>query len=130
MPGKSGLWIPILVLAGIVAHRAAAEAPSVVEAVVCRGIDDRMPVAEADSFEAGVDRIYCWTRVTGGAGSTLVHAWIHEGVTRARVELAVGSDDWRTYSSKRILPAWTGEWEVKILTPQGAVLATVPFRVR
>lgn len=132
MPRHSGLLALFFLIgaASILAQDPVAEGPSVLESAICHGIEDRLPVAEADTFEADVDRIFCWTRISGAAGANVVHAWIHDGVTRARVELAIGSEDWRTYSSKRILPAWTGDWEVKVLTHDGAVLATLPFHVR
>jgi len=103
--------------------------PSVAASAICLGVEEHEPVEPGDSFAAGVDRLYCWTKIEGAAESSVVHAWIHEGTTRARVELNVGSDSWRTYSTKQILPAWTGSWEVKVLTPQGAVLHSIPFTV-
>jgi len=102
---------------------------SVAESAICTAVEDRVPVGAATEFHADVDRLFCWTRIQDAAGQTITHAWIHEGVTRARVELKVGADHWRTYSSKLILPSWTGEWELKVFTEEGAVLATIPFTV-
>lgn len=96
---------------------------------ICLGVEDHEPVAAADTFSVDVARIYCWTRVENGAGQTIVHAWIQNGTTRARVELPVGSASWRTFSSKGLLPEWTGDWEVKVMTQDGAVLQTIPFVV-
>ena len=104
--------------------------PSVLESAICAGIEEHAPVAATDTVAADVGQIYCWTRIGAATGQTVVHAWMHGGTTRARVELTIGSDDWRTYSSKRILPEWTGDWEVKVLTQDGAVLASIPFYVR
>jgi len=47
----------------------------------------------------------------------------------ARVSLAVGSNDWRTYSSKRFLPQWAGEWKVVVLDAQEEEIITIPFRL-
>jgi hypothetical protein len=101
----------------------------VAAAAICLGVEDHEPVAPADTFRVDVGRLYCWTRVENGAGQTIVHAWIHDGTTRARVELPVGSASWRTFSSKGLLPGWTGDWQVKVMTPDGAVLQTIPFVV-
>ena len=60
----------------------------------------------------------------------MTHAWYHEGETRARVDLPVGSLSWRTWSSKRILPSWTGRWEVKVLDAEGTVLGAAAFEIR
>jgi hypothetical protein len=47
----------------------------------------------------------------------------------AHVELTVGSPDWRTVSSKSLLPDWTGEWEVRVLDAAGNLLRTESFTV-
>ncbi|HKI83348.1 MAG TPA: DUF2914 domain-containing protein [Candidatus Krumholzibacteria bacterium] len=106
-----------------------AHGPKVVNAAVCRAVEDRKPVEAGDRFPSDVGSLSCFCRVVHGKGTKIVHAWIHDGQTRARVELEVGSDSWRTWSTKRILPSWTGSWEVKIMTPDGVVLDSVAFTV-
>ena len=96
------------------------------------GIDreTRTVVGEATAFAADTEKVFCLTRVRGlVAPDTVTHAWYHEGRTMARVDLSVGSGDWRTWSSKRLLPSWTGHWEVKVLDASGKVLATAGFDV-
>ena len=105
------------------------QGPEVADAVVCRGVEERKPIEPGDRFPADVGSLSCFSRIVHGKGTKVVHAWIHEGQTRARVELDVGSDSWRTWSTKRILPSWTGSWEVKIMTPDGIVLDSVPFTI-
>jgi len=86
---------------------------------------------EAETFDADVGRVYCWTRVTGATGSTqITHSWYHAGEPRAKVVLPVGSNNWRTYSSKAIMPAWAGRWEVKILDEHGTIIGTGAFTVQ
>jgi len=104
---------------------------SVEEATICLRVDkeNREPVGAGDRFPADVGNLTCFTRIKGGSGGKIVHAWIHEGHTRARVTLEIGSDSWRTWSTKRILPSWTGRWEVKVMTPDGVVLKSIPFTV-
>lgn len=88
----------------------------------------RSIVDPADQFTPDVETIFCLTRIQGlEAPTTVTHAWYHEGEAMARVSLNVGSSDWRTWSSKRILPAWTGRWEVKVLDETGKVLHTSAF---
>jgi hypothetical protein len=48
----------------------------------------------------------------------------------ARVSLRVAGPNWRTWSSKTILPEWTGEWRVDVVGPDGTVLRSVDFTVR
>lgn len=88
----------------------------------------RSIVDPSDRFAPDVEKIFCLTRIQGlEAPTTVTHAWYHEGEAMARVSLNVGSADWRTWSSKRILPAWTGRWEVKVLDETGKVLHTSEF---
>ena len=83
--------------------------------------------ATAD-FTEETGQIYCLSRVMNiGAPAAVTHVWYHDGTTMAKVDLNVGSEDWRTWSSKRILKAWTGNWEVKVLDANGMVLASAGF---
>jgi hypothetical protein len=41
----------------------------------------------------------------------------------------VKSVAWRTFSQKKILPQWTGNWEVKVVDSSGATLGSVAFTV-
>lgn len=92
--------------------------------------ENRVLTGEGTVFPAGTDRIYCRMHIIGAtAPTTVTHAWYREGKTMAQVELNVGSSNWRTWSSKRLLPSWTGFWEVKVLDPSGKVLASSSFTV-
>ncbi|MBU8870447.1 MAG: DUF2914 domain-containing protein [Gemmatimonadales bacterium] len=154
LPWKSILVLVVLVTVGMVSsaisqdadateaevvEAVATEAPSteavsspVIEAVFGPDLDreNRALTGQADEFWADVEQIYCLTRIQGlEAPTTITHAWYHEGQSKARVELNVGSPDWRTWSSKKILPGWTGKWEVKVLDATGKVLGTFGFTV-
>jgi len=133
---RTGRWLPLgwlLALLPLAAAGAPGPAsPRVAVMVTGHGVDPatRQITGPADTFCAAVGRVYCLTRVVGAADSTSVtHVWYHEGRTLARVELPVRSADWRTWSSKRILPAWTGNWEVAVLDAAGVVLARHAFRI-
>lgn len=104
----------------------------VVDMSICQAIDRvaRIPVGSSENFPAGLDRLYCFTRLTGAdENTTITHVWFHEGRSRARVSLNVQSSDWRTWSSKALLPAWTGAWEVRVLDENGLVLKSLAFEV-
>lgn len=124
------ILLTILLLAAAAAPAAAELA--VTTMVVSAGFDreTRSPVDPGDSFAADAGRLWCYTRITGASEPLAVtHVWYHEGETRARIVLPVRSADWRTWSAKDLLPAWTGAWEVKVLDPDGLVLATRSFTV-
>ena len=93
--------------------------------------ETRTVTGEGVLFGNDLERIYCLTRVIGlTPPATLTHARYYAGKTMARVDLKVGSPDWRTWSSKRYLPDWTGHWEVKVLDEAGKVLAAAGFDIQ
>jgi len=100
----------------------------IADAVITSGIEKQMPVDQLEVYPADYGKLYCFTRVVGAQKDTQVtHVWYYQDNEMARVELAVGSADWRTYSSKRFLPQWAGQWQVVILDESGRQLTAVPF---
>lgn len=94
-------------------------------------IEDREPVNVDTTFAADIGTVYCFTQITGVTDTTQVaHVWYYKDQEMARISLEVKSDDWRTWSSKRIQQSWTGRWRVMIEGPQGNVLATKTFVIR
>ena len=135
--GKLGVLIigmMLIAAAAVVAQtgeEAATQASNLtVEAVLCTSVVDRQPVGEADTFGDDVGKVCLWTRIKGATDTTFVkHNWYFEGKEMASVELAVKSPNWRTYSSKNILPEWDGNWEVKVVDASGQTLVSRKFTV-
>jgi len=101
-----------------------------VEVAVCLQIQDRLPVDRGESFPPDVGQVYLWCKVTGAADTTVIkHVWVHEGEEKAAVELPIRSSWWRTWSSKKILPTWTGQWEVRVLDADGNILKSTGFMI-
>ena len=99
-------------------------------AAVCKNVIDRAPVDAGTSFPASVGKIFCFTKITGALSPTRVtHVWSFDGTERARVELAVNSPSWRTYSSKNIESLEVGAWRVEVVDGAGNVLQTLNFEV-
>lgn len=99
-----------------------------IQIAVGRDVVDRMPVDTAAVFPADVGRLACWTRVSGAAGTTIQHVWIH-GDDEFPVTMEIGGSPWRTWSTKVIPPEWTGEWRVEVRDSAGTVLASTSFTV-
>ena len=92
--------------------------------------ETRALVDQGEVFAPDVERVWCMTRVEGlTPPTTVTHVWYHEGETKARVDLTVGSQNWRTWSSKKVLAAWTGRWEVKVLDADGTVIGAAAFEI-
>jgi hypothetical protein len=103
----------------------------VVEMAFCAAIKDRNPVGVADTFPSHVYSLYCFTAITGAVDTTWVtHRWYRGAMRVADVRLPVGSPHWRTWSRKRILPGWEGEWRVDVVTPDSVVIGSKKFILR
>jgi hypothetical protein len=125
------IFIPLLLSAQEAAKPAVAPAATLsVETAVCTAVTDRAAVGTADNFPPETGKLFLWCKVAGGAAGTAIsHVWLHDGKEVAKVELKLGGNPWRTWSSKTFPASWTGNWEVKILGPDGAELKSVTFTV-
>lgn len=85
----------------------------VTDGAITTAIERQMPVDRVQVFAADYGKLFCFTRIVGAQENTqITHVWYYQEDEMARVSLSVGSADWRTYSSKRFLPQWSGEWKV------------------
>ncbi len=102
----------------------------VADAAITTAIENQMPVDRIESFPADYGKLFCFTRITGAEKDTqITHVWYFNNDELARVTLPVRSADWRTYSSKRFLPQWAGDWRVVVLDDQQNEIASIPFRL-
>jgi len=104
------------------------------DAAITRGIRARAPLDRIEIYrvnpEGASGRLYCFSQIDGATADTKVaHVWFYGTREMARVELPVRSSRWRTYSSKKILPQWTGDWRVQIVAADGRLLGELAFRV-
>lgn len=122
----------VLTLSAIAVPGSAAAGELDVEAVTfCASVEDRAPVGEASAFGSDVGRVCCFTKIIGAEEpATVFHVWFHGDEEMARVELAVNSASWRTWSTKKVLASWTGLWRVEVQTEDGTVLESAEFTVR
>lgn len=110
------------------AGAALAEEGAFATAIVCTGVQDRTPVGAAEKFPAAIGQLYCFSEINNGA-EKVVHVWYHNDKEVRRTELPVKAARWRTWSSKSIPAASTGQWRVEVLDADGRVLATSLFVV-
>ena len=102
--------------------------PTVETMVFCTSIEDRVPVGVDTVFAPPVNKVFCHVKVKNGAHLGEVYmVWFLDGAEKARVQLKIGADSWRTYSSKTIPPEWDGNWKVEIQTPEGKAIRTESF---
>ncbi len=106
---------------------------SVLRAYVCRGVEQSEPTEAGKSFipaPAGVLHLCCFSEIGGPARQdTVLHVWFWGEREMARVRLGVKGPRWRTWSTKRVLDEWRGEWHVDITDRAGVLLSRLCFSV-
>ena len=102
-----------------------------VETIACgTTVEERELQGQDTTFAKGIEKIYCWSLVTGGEDPTTVeHVWYLGGEEKARIMLDVKYPRVRTWSSKTILPEWTGDWEVEVVDSFGKVIGSTSFTI-
>ncbi|MBN2644354.1 MAG: DUF2914 domain-containing protein [Desulfuromonadaceae bacterium] len=126
---KSAIGCGLLLL-WLVLCASSVAALEIADAVMTTDIRQRAPVDAINSVAAPADKLYCYTRVVGALEDTWIsHVWYYEDQEVARVRLPVSSTNWRTWSSKRILPDWRGQWRVEVLDAADEPLLLVPFSI-
>jgi hypothetical protein len=107
----------------------AAQTVAVADAKIGTAVESMEVVGEAATFPSMVGKVYCWTKVTGGAGQSVTHAWYRDGQKVSEVVLPLRFDSVRTWSYKTITAELKGAWKVEVLAPDGTALKTVEFQV-
>ncbi len=105
----------------------ATPAGSVARAVFTQGINDREPIDAVSTVSNDANQIYYFTELKDMAGQTVTHRWEYNGKVMAEVPFNVGSDRWRTYSSKNLDPLWLGEWKVSVVDAAGSTINVNTF---
>jgi hypothetical protein len=96
---------------------------NVTRASFTTAIEDREPVDDVGQLANNVPRVFFFTEITGMANQTVTHRWQHDGEIKAKTRLKIGGNRWRVWSSKKLLPQWTGIWTVTVLDAEGNTLA-------
>ena len=91
----------------------------VARAVFTSDVQNREPTDTLTSLSTDHNKIYFFTELTGLGGQTVTHRWEYQGKTMSEVKFDVGGPRWRVWSSKTLLPQWTGEWRVSIIDGSG-----------
>lgn len=90
----------------------------IVRSQLTSAIENREPTDDLASDVVGransITRVFYFNQLTNMNGDVLEHKWLLDGVEKAVVQLPIGSDNWRTYSSKRMNDAMQGNWQIQV----------------
>jgi len=96
---------------------------SAARALFAQSIVDHEPVDQTVELSNDSGKIYFFTELRGLNGKSVTHRWEYAGKPHAAVTFNVGSNRWRTWSSKTLRPQWTGVWTVSVVDEDGNILA-------
>jgi len=108
------------------------DADSIERAILTDAIENREPVNELGStVNTNQDTIEVtfFTQVLNHKDRAITHLWFYGNELMAEVELDIGSPNWRTYSTKTILPEWQGQWRVLVVNSDQDILVEYEFNV-
>ncbi len=92
------------------------------------GIDDREPVIMVDSIDSSAYKsISFFTELSDLTGKTVTHQWTFQDKVMFEKSFEVKAERWRVWTSKTLIPAWTGTWTVNVLDDERGLLASKSF---
>jgi hypothetical protein len=92
------------------------------------GIEDREPVIMVDSIDSSAyTSISFFTELNDLSGHNITHQWTFNDKVMFEKTFEVKAERWRVWTSKTLIPAWTGSWTVNVLDDDRAVLASNSF---
>jgi hypothetical protein len=125
------LFIFVLCISALFFNLAAQSTLEVTEMVICTGVEERVPVGADTMFLNTVEQLYCFTKISGAAAEeSISHVWYYVDNEMAKVDLTIAGDPWRTWSSKRIIEEWSGNWRVDVVTASGEILKSMSFVIQ
>ena len=100
-------------------------AGEVSRAIFTVGVDNREPILQVDSINSNsYNSISFFTELKELGGHNVTHQWTYNDKVIFEKTFEVRGPRWRVWTSKTLLPGWTGYWTVNVLDDDRTVLAT------
>ncbi|MFQ6079944.1 MAG: DUF2914 domain-containing protein [Thermodesulfobacteriota bacterium] len=101
--------------------------PTIQKAAICEKVENRTPWGIREAYPSTIGKLYCFTHLTEiPSQGTIYHVWYYGKKEIAKVGLSIRPPQWRTWSSKIILPDWKGDWTVDVVLGDH-ILKTLTF---
>ena len=120
--------VKFLLVGVALAFCASTQAGEVSRAVFATAIDNREPVATVESLDSSTTRsITFFTELNDLSGQTVTHQWTHNDKVMFEKSFQVKAQRWRVWTSKTLIPNWSGTWTVNVLDAERTLLASKSF---
>ena len=108
-----------------------ARPPRINKLKIARSIKRRRPMGVGTIFRVNDERLWGYIEVSNLESPVHVWMeWLRKGEVRSKLRIRVGvSRRWRTWSWQRLSQNDIGDWEVRVLSSQGDILARTYFTV-
>ena len=120
-------FLSVLLGCALLAAASAAQAIEVSRAQFTTAVENREPVDTITTLAIDHARVYFFSEIRDGQDQTITHRWLYQGRVMAELAFAVKGPRWRVWSSKNLIPAWTGTWTVQVVDGNGVVLTEKRF---
>jgi hypothetical protein len=121
-------WVAIVVsMAAWLAMPSAYAQGEVARSVITSAVVDREPTDDLEAVPGTTSKVVFFTELRNMEGQTIKHRWMRGDEQMAEVSFNVGGPRWRIWSSKNMMPEWTGEWKVEVIDSDGNALAEKSF---
>ena len=92
------------------------------------GVDNREPVIQVATIDSdSYTSISFFTELTDLTGHNVTHQWTLGDKVMFEKTFEVKGPRWRVWTSKTLIPSWTGSWTVNVLDDDRTVLASESF---
>lgn len=106
----------------------ALNAGEVSRAMFTIGVQDREPVLSVDSINStAYQAISFFTELNDMSGHNVTHQWTFNDEVMFEKTFEVKGPRWRVWTSKTLVPDWTGSWTVNVLDDNRMVLSSRTF---
>ncbi|BCN94220.1 hypothetical protein THMIRHAM_20050 [Thiomicrorhabdus immobilis] len=97
-------------------------------ATLSEDIQDRTPIHPlTDTVPKYIRKLTFFTEIKHANKQTIYHRWRTDKQILATVELSIGSDNYKTWSNKKLSSAWLGQWYVEVLDQNKNVIFRKAF---
>ena len=104
--------------------------PAVKRFLLAKDVVGNEPQGDIDDValrDAGYVEVSSFSEVIDQKGETLQYRWLHDGKEVLRIRVPVGSNRWRSHSTKRIYAGMKGDWRAELRNSAGDLLASIDF---
>lgn len=93
-------------------------------------IENREPINNVEVLSlVSQKHLYLFTKILQKKNQKIYHRWVFNQTTMAQVALNIGSNQWRTSSSKNFDRTMVGQWLVQVLDEDENILKSIKFEV-